>query len=201
MSSINLGSSSRISKWFTLTFPNTIALVLLCDQYFGWGPDILNCLSTNFWDGYFIQQLAQICLIIHNLNNNFFSFTNTRLKASRSCSELPGKNLGPNAIRHITSVGKKISTSSAFPSYRVEALLGTLPVDVCQALKPETFIHGGASIISTSLWVPGPILSAAASKQVGEFTKTHYNKLFPQDFYTTVVSINIYLKVLLTSYY
>ena len=60
MSSINLGSSARISKWFALTFPNTIALALLCDQYFGWGPDILNHLSTNVWDGYFIRRLAQV---------------------------------------------------------------------------------------------------------------------------------------------
>jgi len=59
-SSINLGSSARISKWFFLTFPNTVALALLCDQYFGWGPDILNRLSTNVWDGYFIRQLAQV---------------------------------------------------------------------------------------------------------------------------------------------
>ena len=131
----------------------------------------------------------------------YISFTNTWLKASRSCSELPGTNLGPNAIRHITSARVKISTSSAFPSYRVEAFLGTLPVDVRQALKPEIFIHGGASIISTTVWVPGPILSAAANEQVAEFTKTHYNALFPRNVYTPVVSFFIYLKFLLTSYY
>ena len=60
MSSINLESSARILRWFTLTFPNTIALALLCNQYFGWGPDILNHLSTNVWDGYFIRRLAQV---------------------------------------------------------------------------------------------------------------------------------------------
>ncbi|KAF8807160.1 hypothetical protein BYT27DRAFT_7287950 [Phlegmacium glaucopus] len=115
-------------------------------------------LIINVWDGYFIRQLAQ---------------------ASISCLELPdGTNLGPDTIRHITSVGTKISTSSAFPSYRVEAFLGTLPVDVCQALKPEVFMHGGASIISVSLWVPGPILSAATGKQFSEFTESHYNALF-----------------------
>jgi hypothetical protein len=100
-SSINLvGSSTRMSKWFNLAFPNTVALALLCDQYFGWGPDILNCLRL-VWDGYFIQQLVQ---------------------ASRSLPvELPGgKNLGSNSIRHITLVGTKISSRSAFPSYRVE---------------------------------------------------------------------------------
>jgi hypothetical protein len=59
-SSINLTSSTRISQWFILTFPNTVALALLCDQYFGWGPDILNRLSTNVWHGYFIRQLAQV---------------------------------------------------------------------------------------------------------------------------------------------
>ena len=122
----------------------------------------------------------------------YISFTNTWLKASRSCSELSGKNLGPNAIRHITSVRMKISTSSAFPSYRVEAFLGTLPVDVRQAMKPEIFIHGGASIISRTVWVPGPILSAAASKQLAEFTKTHYNVPSPRGVYTPVV-LFIYL--------
>ena len=171
-SSINLGSSTRIAEWFNLTFPNTVALAPLCDQYFGWGPDMLNRFCVNVWDGLFIRQLVQ---------------------ASRSCLPADGKKIGPNAIRHITSVGTKISTSSAFPSYRVEFFLGTLPVDVCQALKPEIFIHGGASIISTTLWVPGPILSAAASKQVAEFTETHYNALFPQNVYTPVVSAYIYL--------
>jgi len=66
-SSINLQSSARMSNWFTLTFPNTVALALLCDQYFGWGPDILNHLCTNVWDGYFIRQLAQV--FYFNLNN------------------------------------------------------------------------------------------------------------------------------------
>src|ERR1700679_3345454 len=47
MSSINLGSSTRLSQWYILTFPNTVALALLCDRYFGWGPDILNRLCTN----------------------------------------------------------------------------------------------------------------------------------------------------------
>jgi hypothetical protein len=186
-SSIDIGSSTRLLQWYILTFPNTIALALLCNQYFGWGTDILNRLCTNVWDGYFIRQLAQVSC--YNLNNlSIISFTNTWFKASRSCLELTGKNLGPNAIRHITSVRTKISTSSAFPSYRVEAFLGTLPVDVRQALSPEISIHGGASIISTSLWVPGPILSAAASKQVAEFSKTHYNALFPRNVYTPVVS-------------
>jgi hypothetical protein len=183
-SSINLvGSSTRMSKWFNLAFPDTVALALLCDQYFGWGPDILNRLR-HVWDGYFIRQLAQA-------------------SRSRLPVELPGgKNLGSNSIRHITSVGTKISSRSAFPSYRVEFFLGTLPVDVRQALKPEIFIHGGASIISTTVWVPGPILLAAASKQVAEFSKTHYNALFPQYFYTPVVSSNYTcLKFLLTSYY
>ena len=59
-SSINPGSSTRISNWFTLSFPNTVSLALLCDQYFGWGPDILNRLSTNVWDGFFIRQLIQV---------------------------------------------------------------------------------------------------------------------------------------------
>jgi hypothetical protein len=59
-SSINLGSSTRMSQWFILTFPNTVALALLCDRYFDWGPDILNRLSTNVWDGCFIRQLAQV---------------------------------------------------------------------------------------------------------------------------------------------
>jgi hypothetical protein len=65
-SSINLGSITRLSQWFTLTFPNTVALALLCDQYFGWGPNILNHLSTTVWDGYFIRQLAQV--LCFNLN-------------------------------------------------------------------------------------------------------------------------------------
>jgi hypothetical protein len=72
-SSINLGSSlsARISQWFILAFPNTIALARLCDQYFGWGPDILNRLSTNVWDGYFIRQLAQVSYL--NLNNIYLN--------------------------------------------------------------------------------------------------------------------------------
>ena len=72
-SSINLGSSlsTRILQWFILAFPNTIALARLCDQYFGWGPDILNCLSTNVWDGYFIWQLAQVSYL--NLNNIYLN--------------------------------------------------------------------------------------------------------------------------------
>ena len=82
----------------------------------------------------------------------------------------------------------KISTSSTFPSYRVEVLLGTLPVDVRQALKPEIFIHGGASITSMQVWVPGLILSAGAGQQFAEFTKSHYNALFPQNIYTPVTS-------------
>ena len=68
-SSINLGSSQRTSQWFTLMFPNTVALALLCDQYFGWGPDILNRLSTNVWDGYFIRQLVQVLYL--NPNNPY----------------------------------------------------------------------------------------------------------------------------------
>ena len=68
-SSINLESSARISKWFSLSFPNTVALALLCNQYFGWGPDILNRLSTNVWDGYFIRHLAQV--LYCNLNNSY----------------------------------------------------------------------------------------------------------------------------------
>ena len=65
-SSIDLGSSTRMSQWFILTFPNTVSLALLCDQYFGWGPDILNRLSANVWDGYFIRRLAQV--LYFNLN-------------------------------------------------------------------------------------------------------------------------------------
>ncbi|KAF8810747.1 hypothetical protein BYT27DRAFT_7209119 [Phlegmacium glaucopus] len=112
---IDLGLSARISQWLIPMLPNTVTLALLCDQYFGWGPDILNRLSTNVWDGYFIQQLAQ---------------------ASISCLELPdGTNFGPDTIWHITSVDTKISTSSMFPSYRVEAFLGTLPVDVLSDIE------------------------------------------------------------------
>ena len=65
-SSIDLGSSTRMSRWFILTFPNTVSLALLCDQYFGWGPDILNRLCANVWDGYFIRRLAQV--LYCNLN-------------------------------------------------------------------------------------------------------------------------------------
>jgi hypothetical protein len=153
-----------------------------------------------FGMGILSGDLLRYCILISII---IILFTNTWLKASKSksCSEPPGENLGPNAIRHVTLVRTKISTSSAFPSYRVEAFLGTLPVDVRQALKPEICIHGGASIISISLWVPGPILSAAASELVAEFTKTHYNALFPRNVYTPVVSICIYLNFLLNSYY
>ena len=181
-----------MSQWFIITLPNTIALALLCNQYFGWGPDILNRLSVNVLDGYFIRQLTQVsyCNLI-----TFISFTNIWLKAPRSCLEQPGKTLGPNAIWHITLVRMKISTSSVLPSYRVEAFLGRLPVDVRQALRPEISINGGTSIISISVWVPGPILSAAASEQVAEFTKTHYNALFPQNLYTPVVSTFICFEI------
>jgi hypothetical protein len=65
-SSFDLVSSARISNWFTLTFPDTVALALLCDKYFGWGPDILSRLSTNVWDGYFIRQLVQVSYCIPN---------------------------------------------------------------------------------------------------------------------------------------
>ena len=67
MSSINLRSSQRTSQWFTLMFHKTVALALLCNQYFGWGPDILNRLSTNVWDGHFIRQLVQV--LYFNSNN------------------------------------------------------------------------------------------------------------------------------------
>ena len=61
-SRIDLGSSARTSQleWLIPKLPNSVTLALLCDQYFGWGPDILNRLSTNVWDGYFIRQLAQV---------------------------------------------------------------------------------------------------------------------------------------------
>jgi hypothetical protein len=65
-----------MSQWFILTFPNTVTLALLCDQYFGWGPDILNRLCVNVWDGYFIRQLAQVSYL--NLNN-LYLITNTWL--------------------------------------------------------------------------------------------------------------------------
>ena len=54
----------------------------------------------------------------------------------------------------------------------------------------------GASIISTTVWVLGPILSAATSKQLAEFTKTHYNMPSPQNVYTPVISFYIYLNFL-----
>lgn len=51
----------------------------------------------------------------------------------------------------------------------------------------------GASIISTTVWVLGLILSAATSKQLAEFTKTYYNVPSPQNVYTPVISFYIHL--------
>jgi hypothetical protein len=59
-SRIDPGSRARTSQWLIPKVPNSVTLALLCDQYFGWGPDILNRLSTNVWDGYFIRQLVQV---------------------------------------------------------------------------------------------------------------------------------------------
>jgi hypothetical protein len=81
--------------------------------------------------------------------------------------------------------GHKDLDYSMFPSYMVEVFLGTWRIIA-------------ASIISGSQ-PPGP--SVAASKRVADFTKTHYNTLFPRNFYSPVGSSYIYLKFLLTSYY
>ena len=90
-------------------------------------------------------------------------------------------DLGPNAIRHVSKISQKLSSPSAFPFYRVEIWLSSVAVKVSTAIEetsPSVLIRGGATLTSTCVWVPGPILCSSVHEKVAAF---HSSQSIPTD--------------------
>lgn len=97
--------------------------------------------------------------------------------------------LGPNSIRYIIEIAKKISTPSAFPSYRVEIWLTSVTLKAANAIRssPSEPFSGGATCTSRRLWVPGPVLSSAVPDEVAKFHAGHNTALpKPEEVYIPV---------------
>ena len=63
----DLSFTPDFSDWLVPGIPSTEELALLCDTFFGWGPDILKYMANHVWEGQFVRQLIQVFIIIINM--------------------------------------------------------------------------------------------------------------------------------------
>ena len=59
-SQANLSFTHNSSAWLVPGIPSTKELAPLCDNFFGWGPDILKYMANHVWEGQFVQQLIKV---------------------------------------------------------------------------------------------------------------------------------------------
>ena len=71
-SQVDLSFTPNYSDWLVPGIPSTKDLASLCDNFFGWGPDILKCMANHVWEGQFIRQLIKVFYFFFNGNWKLF---------------------------------------------------------------------------------------------------------------------------------
>ncbi|PPR07281.1 hypothetical protein CVT26_012441 [Gymnopilus dilepis] len=154
----NGGVPASASTWLLPRVPDTARLASLCERHFGWRQNLVPRFISNVWDGHLIRHLMKLAIL---------------------------NSADPNApvIRSISRASKKITSPSAFPSYRVNISMPSLVSDAVSAISDpddnSNQIRGVSTLTTMAVWVPEPIMRAVANAVVAKYESSHPNVTFP----------------------
>ena len=109
--------------------------------------------------------------IFFPFSRQYYYIPTVKFQSTTSAPVNATASLNPTSIRYITKSAIKIASPTAFPSYRVQIWLAAVTSTVAEVAADQEFgpIHGASTCTSMDVWVPGPILSASAGREIWAF--------------------------------